>query len=604
MKTFLLFAVIMCLSLHIAITQSTNSACIINASDIANITEFLISHNQTTIQVEGVPNDTFSYNPDCMVIDETGGQLVIEVDDLSTLAQFEGVYKSDTFTTLLSLYNASKTSTFGTTWNQLCAEYNSQSDMTSLLTSQTSGLTASSGMSWICLIGTSFQSGISGGGGTPGQTNEFGNSLFVSMNNNPVPKQNFAAKRFKSSYVRYPIIAKSTMDYIQSFLGANQNHPVHTHLVRPHFVHDTLGGLLHIIANTTLRNKLIKDFWGELSKRPKEDMEFIERIKYSYNNYIENHHHKVRFMNPLHSIPRYINSDIITDLKDILHHNHMDGSFVKLTQVLLKKHHIKKHSHHKYNLHNGAITTMKLGHQHLINTNLPTIPATFPISDIFNPYSGYWDTNYGWNGTGPYDRYVIRSYHLLDWIRVAIWLFEEIFYVNTDVCKPGIPFLPDPTQCNFPLLTAIPPLTSANFTPTVDMCNEFNSFGQVYLGAAQIIFGSLAYNLTLMHPGWKPYVSWLIRYDDPYTPTVPVIGDQVLPCVLAKILAILILFSGVLSAIVILAILRVAYSSQITQVYAIRDMITDGVSELEVNSLNSAFEKDYLSSREDKMKYF
>lgn len=604
----LLVLIVFISSIYLAASQST-TACIINAADIVNITEFLLAQGQDTIQMVAVPNDTFAYDPNCLIMTiDASNHLVIQVDDVSTLAQFEGVFKASEFTQFLSIYQLTTSVGLTSGWSDICSKYLANTDMASLIQGQLAGTSDSLGMNWVCLMINSMtpksSSGTSSSG--TGYTNEFNDSFFVQVGDRPHKGRNFASKRFKTDQNHYPVMPRHIFDKAHAFFGIHTHHPEHTHQRRPHFVYDILTDLVSKLTNRKVLTDMHKHFIKELDALPKEQTEFFERLRYAYNHYQDNLADTApELPNLIQTVSKYINSAAIQNLRNIVNHERMDGSLHRVNEILIHSQHMLMNSHHRHKLHNGTQQVMRIGTQHFLNVNLPTVPDRFPFADFFNPLSSYWDPTGSWSGFGQNDGNVLRSWVVIDWFKLLIWYFEWIFHINADgVCRPGMPWWPNPAKCNVLLFTGFPPLASANFTPSIGMCNEFSTPLAVYNGMSQLILGSLATNLTNSHPGWKPFLSWLIRYDNPSTPNTPYVGDAVVLCLIAKSLVIVLLFSGIITFIIFVGILRVSLNVQYNQAVAIGEDIEAGFVEFESNSLTATYQSDLFNSMESKQKNF
>jgi len=614
MKSLIVIFVVI-ISIYYASAQAT-TACVINSSDIVNITAFLEAHNQTTIQMVGVSNTTFGYDSDCLLLSvDSDQQLIIQVDDISTMSEFEGTYKASEFAQFLTIYNLTTTLDVGALWSNVCGQYLADNNIADSLQAQMQGTNGSYnnfGMSWFCLMMNSVQSNSQVGSAqstSPGgmaDNRQYDNSLFVQVGDTDRVRRNFLVGINTTPSNSYSIVPKHIFDSAHKLLGIHTHHPVHTHQRRPHFVYDILAGTLTKVVNKKFWTHAYQEGIKEFDRIPKERLEFFERLRYAYNHYNDNLAVTAPEVPSLFKIvPKYLNKKYIQGIKNVLKHEHMDGTFTKINELLMKQHYVRINSHELYKLNDGEHTAIRVNHEHLITLTMPPLPDRLPISEVFNPWSSYWDLSQGWTGFGMDDNNIFRTYHLLDYVRIIIWWVQWLFHIDRDgICRPNWPFLPNPAKCVFPFFTGIPNIWAPGFTPYVGMCAEFDAgVWPVIKGWAQLYGGSAAYNVTLQHPPWKPYLSWLVRYDNASTPTVPYIGDQVFPCLLSKFLILLLGFSVIIGAILFITIAWATFSPVAGQVIVISHTLEEGFQDLQSTTMSATFQRDLLSAQNDKMKY-
>lgn len=353
--------------------------------------------------------------------------------------------------------------------------------------------------------------------------------------------------------------------------GANDRPNKKNPKLRRMHLYDILKGYASTLFTTDIYTRFYNNVTQEVKDYISNSIESDEDgIGYVYNRVNQG------FWNSLSDTARSMNIDADTgsiyrayeytrdismnDVKLLMGHESIVLDYKRTSQVMINIKQQRKTSFQYEKLlipHVHANNTRQMIPRHILqwsyldsSDNLALQVDRWPFTEYFTVE--FWLDERGWNGTDIYDRSVLRPWHPKDWWR---WLFSWLDWLLQisrkagrrvgSKCDPNPGFFQDMTQgCHVTTFAYMPAFWSEGFVPDFSMCKEWNSIPLVYKGTIQL-FGTLAVSKFLEnHPGYKPLLSWIVRYDDPSNPTRPYVGDNVLPCMMAKSGAWLLLVSS------------------------------------------------------------
>jgi hypothetical protein len=363
--------------------------------------------------------------------------------------------------------------------------------------------------------------------------------------------------------------------------------PENPRLRRAHFVYDILFGAARVFFSGELISRFFNNVTTEISQyvsdRIREDADGI--------GYLYNRAH-VLFMHSLETTAgwmetntggetlldalRFVRDISVRDLKLVLTHESAFLSYKDMAQVAFN---VKRQRQMSFQYERRAAQlvytngTHKTIPRHVLHWSLlsssdnqPNQPARWPFTEYFTV--AFWRDERGWNGTGIYDRSVLRPWHPKDWYRWLLSWIRYFFRIDPPAppCNPSPGYVQDMNKgCHVTTFAYLPPLWSSSFFPTWDMCSEWNTAWSVYKGTIQY-FGTAYFSGFLQrHPGYKPYLSWIVRHDNPNDPAQPYVGDNVLPCLVAKAGAWLLLISVVDGSVLALIVLLIVFDEPIAE---------------------------------------
>lgn len=199
-----------------------------------------------------------------------------------------------------------------------------------------------------------------------------------------------------------------------------------------------------------------------------------------------------------------------------------------------------RHSLIKRNVASSDVVTVVPQSLHVVQPYLQT-PESIPIAEVLT--WDYWDGAW-WNGSRPIDRQTLRWYHLLDqynfWVRNFKWLFR--IDVNDTECRPGF-FKPLNVSigCKCTSFADTPPLFRSDFTFSFGMCDNV-TLVTYPLVLIQLFTTVPVSEIIEKHPGWKPFLSWMVR-NDTNLPGSKAIGPHIIPCLIVRGVVMLMLAS-------------------------------------------------------------
>jgi hypothetical protein len=280
----------------------------------------------------------------------------------------------------------------------------------------------------------------------------------------------------------------------------------------------------------------------------------------------------------------------VSDLATTMHRYHIHNHFNTRS-----KHHTGYHL--AMAAKTGHRITMKKHHALFVFTPQPylTTPDQIPITEILTP--GYWEDPW-WVGLAPGQRHYLRLYQLRDWANFLYYnLIEYPFNIKPDPqnCRPYLMYFQDPAYgCHVTMLAQMPPLFDlSSVVGKSHICHDFDTFRGYILGILQYFLSDYVAALLTDYPGLKsvPVLPKLMRHDNT-TATESTVGGFVLPCLIFKgiwfMTGCLILFS----ALFLLIVLRMVYSSEISEIKLMLEDIQEVLMGMDEKHMTKQFSYD------------